>query len=310
MTVLRCATHVVRDVRATAQRFAQWLDYGVVEEGIVARDLAEAWSSPASAGRPYAVLQPASGATVFLRFVEGHPVADYLPIRSYGWAAIEICVQNVAVVNERMLRSPFEVIGPPTAIAGFPTILPMQIRGADQETVYLTEITADAVRHGLPVAASLIDRPFIVVLACADLAATVRWFEGVLGLEVSGPVAIRYSMIAQAFGLPDDQLHDIVTAKWQQQVFLEFDQYPAGTVPRPRHPGALPPGVAICTMTHPYLDRLHGHWASPPVTRSGVIYGGRHVGVLETPDGALLEVIDDRLADALATTHVSQGTRR
>ncbi len=294
MTLLRCATHIVRDVGAAAGRYVQWLDYRVVEEGMVAQDLADAWLAPACAGRPYAVLQPASGAGVFLRFVEGDPVAGYLPIRSYGWAAIEICVQDVLAVNARMLRSPFEVIGPPARIAGFPTIHPMQVRGPDQETVYLTEITADAVAHGLPVAGAPIDRPFIVVLACADLHANARWFADLLGLEVSAPVAIRYSMIAQAFGLPDAELHDLVTVKWQKEVFLECDQYPPGTVMRARHPGALPPGVAICTLVHPRFEHLQGHWTTPPAVRAGIVYAGREVGVLETPDGALLEVIDDR----------------
>lgn len=294
MTLLKCATHVVGDLDAAVARFGEWLDYALVETGQVDAGLAAAWKAPASAGRRYAVMQPSSGADTFLRFVEGDPVADYRPIRSYGWAAIEICVQDVLAVNERMLRSPFDVIGPPTPIKGFPTIYPMQVRGADQETVYLTEITVDGPKHGLPVPQSLIDRPFILVHACADLAAGIRWTADVLGLEVTDPIAIRYSMIAQAFDLPDDQLHEIVTAKWQGEVFLEFDQYPEGTVSRPHHDGALPPGVAIVTMTHPDFDRLDGHWVVPPVRREGPVYGGRLVGTLETPDGALLEVVDGR----------------
>ena len=294
MTLIKCATHVVRDLTATVGRFTQWMEYRVVETGVVHADLASAWSSPASAGRRFAVLQPASGAKVFVRFVEGDPVPGYLPIRSFGWAAIEICVRDVMAVHKRMLQSPFEVIGPPTPIAGFPTILPMQVRGPDQETIYLTEITADATDHGLPVATTLIDRPFILVLACADLDANIRWFTDVIGLEVSNPVAIRYSMIAKAFGLPDDQLHQIVTAKWQKQVFLELDQYPPDAIPRPRHAGALPPGIAVCTMIHPDIDRLAGHWTAEPRVREGVLYESRRVGVLNTPDGALLEVIDGR----------------
>ncbi|MHB8286557.1 MAG: hypothetical protein ACYDD1_18040, partial [Caulobacteraceae bacterium] len=290
-----CATHVVRDLAAAVDRFQQWLDYTVVEEGVVPESLAAAWLAPASAGRAYAILQPASGAEVFLRFVEGDPVESYLPIRSYGWAAIEICVQDVMAVNARMLRSPFDVIGPPTPIAGFPTIYPMQVRGADQETVYLTEIKPDGPEHGLPVPATLIDKPFILVLACADMAKSGRWFSDVLGLAVTDPVAIRYRMIANAFGLPIEQLHEITTASWEGQVFLELDQYPDATIERPRHPGALPPGVAICTLLHPQFERFDGHWASEPVVRQGALYQGRRVGLLQTPEGALLELIDSRV---------------
>ncbi|KQM22348.1 hypothetical protein [Novosphingobium sp. Leaf2] len=293
MTLLKCATHIVADIDAAVARYTRWLDYTVVEEGRVGADLAASWDAPASGERRYAVLQPASGTPVFLRFIEGDPVPGYLPIRTYGWAAIEICVQDVEAVNERMLASgDFEVIGPPKPLDGFPNVKPMQVRGPDQETVYLTEIRVDDPSAGLPRPKSPIDRPFIMVLACPDLEKTAAWMADVLALEVSAPVAIRYSMISLAFGLPADDKHALVTAKWQGQVLLEADQYPEGTTQRVGNPGALPPGVSIVSIVHPDLARLEGHWASPPVARDGPLYAGVPVGVLRTPEGALLEVIE------------------
>lgn len=292
MNLLRCATHTVEHLESVIERFERWLDYRVVDRGDVAADLAAAWQAPASAGRRYAVLQPASGADVFLRFVEGDPVPAYLPIRSYGWAAIEICVQDVEAVHERMKQSPFDVIGLPTKIKGIDTIYPMQVRGADRETLYFTEITTQDPNSGLPRAGSLIDKLFILVLACEDMAATAKWFGETLKLELTDPMAIRYSMISQAFDLPISDLHEIVTAKWEGDVFLEFDQYPQGTVVRPAVPGALPPGVSICTIVHPAFESLAIDWVSPPVVREAMPYGGRRVGVAKTPEGALLEIVD------------------
>jgi hypothetical protein len=292
MNLLRCATHTVRDVDAAVARYTRWLDYRVADAGMVPADLAASWGAPASAGRPFVLFRPASGADCLVRFVEGDPVPDYLPIRSYGWAAIEICVQDVLAVNARMMGSPFDVIGPPTRIAGIPTIYPMQVRGPDQETLYLTEITTDAPDSGLPQPKSMIDTPFIVVLACPDMRATAHWFERVLKLDLSDPIAIRYSMISQAFGLPASDLHEIVTARWGDDIFLELDQYPSGTVERPAHRDALPPGVSICTLMHPEFDQLAAEWLTPPVVRPGPLYDSRRVGVLRTPEGALLEIID------------------
>lgn len=292
MTLLNCATHVVKDLAAARDRYVRWMDYRVVEEGVLTADLAASWEAPASAGRAYAVLQPASGAEVYLRFVEGDVVPSYAPIRTYGWAAIELCVTDVEAVNARMLESPFEVIGPPKNLDGFATVKPMQVRGDDLETVYLTEILVDGPETGLPKPQSLIDRPFIMVLACPDLRKSAQWVKDVLGLEVIDPVAIRYSMISLAFGLPEDARTELVTGKWGGNVFLELDQYPEGATVRERHPGALPPGVAITTMLHPDFARLDAHWASPPVVREGALYAGRRVGVLHTPEGALLEVIE------------------
>jgi hypothetical protein len=293
VTLLKCATHVTSDVAAAVARYARELDYSVVEEGRLADDLAAAWLAPASAGRPYAIMQPASGAPVFLRFVEGDPVPDYKPIRTHGWAAIEICVQDVETVNQRMIASrDFDVIGPPKPLDGFPTVKPMQVRGPDQETVYLTEIRTDDPGSGLPSPASLVDRPFILVLACADLDATIAWTKNVLGLEVTEPVSIRYSMIQLAFGLASEEKTPICIARWNGQTFLELDQYPAAATPRPANAGALPPGVSITTMMHPDFDRLEGHWISPPVVREGPLYGGRRTGTVKTPEGALLEIIE------------------
>lgn len=292
MTLLKCATHVVGNLDDAIARYEQWMEYRTVEQGEVPADLAATWQAPTTAGKRYAVLQPASGAEVFLRFVEGDPVPDYLPIRTFGWAAIELCVTDVEAVNEKMLQSPFEVIGPPKPLDGFATVKPMQVRGADLETVYLTEILQPGEGTGLPQPQSLVDRPFIMVLACPDLRKTAQWVKDVLGLPMIDPVAIRYSMIEKAFGLPETAKTELTTARGGGQVFLELDQYPEAATERPRHEGALPPGVAITTMLYPDLDRLEGHWASAPVVREGAVYAGKLSGVLLTPEGALLEIVE------------------
>ena len=293
MNPLRCATHTVNDVNAAIVRFGEWLNYRAIERGVIAADLADAWGTPGTAGRRYAVCQPASGADIFLRFIEGSPVPDYRPIRSYGWAAIELCVQDVEAVNKKMLdpSSPFEIIGPPTRIAGLPIIYPMQVRGPDQETLYFTEIMTTDLAEGLPTANALIDKPFILVLACPNMRATADWFARTLKLDVDPPIAIRYSMISKAFDLPASSVHSIATAKWQGQICLEFDEYPPGSCARPTHPGELPPGVSVCTLSFPAIDAKECDWFSKPTKREGAIYGGRPVGVLKTPEGSLLEII-------------------
>ncbi|MFT3964277.1 MAG: VOC family protein [Sphingobium sp.] len=293
MTLLKCATHIVSNIDAAVERFSLWLDYSVVEDVMVPADLAEAWGAPANAGRRSVTMRPASGSPVFLRFIEGDPVPGYLPIRTYGWAAIEICVSDVEAVNARMLASDiFKVIGPPKPLDGYPTVKPMQVRGPDQETIYLTEIGTDDPDSGLPSPKTLIDRPFILVLASPDLRRTARWLVDVLGLELTDPVAIRYTMIALAFDLPLEDRHELVTGMWKGQIFLEADQYPAGATERPCNPGALPPGVSIVSIMHPNFAKLEGHWIAPPMERDGSVYAGRRVGMLRTPEGALLEVIE------------------
>ena len=292
MELLRGATLVVADVETTAARYVEWLNYAVVERGSVPADLAASWGAPKSAGRASITLQPASGAEVFLRLVQGETPPAYRPLRTFGWAAIEICVQDVLAVNERMLQSPFTIIGPPKALDGLPTIFPMQVRGPDDEIVFLTQINGDLPENDLPRAASLIDKLFILVLACSDLTASMAWFEQAMGLTCGRTMELIYSVINDSFALPPDTKHSLVTLTHARDVFLELDQYPPQTIPRPAETGALPPGVAIATFRHPDFGALNGPWITPPMVRDGAMYGARRTGTLSAPDGTLVEIVE------------------
>jgi len=289
--MLRSATLGVGDPDAAAQRYIRWLDYRIVEEGRIEPDLAASWGAPAMAGRRCLVLAPSSGAQVFLRLIACDAVRGYLPLRTYGWAAIEICVADVLAVDRRLRDSPFEIIGPPRPLEGLPAIFPMQVRGPDQEIVYLTQILDDLPMYDLPRAASLVDSMFIGVLACSDLDSSLAWFERELRLSLGRKMEIPYAMLADAFGLPLSDLHTIATISHGRDVFLELDQYPRGATPRPVRPGELPPGIGLVTLTHPELELLESPWLAAPRQRDGVLYGGRRAGTLRAPDGTLIELV-------------------
>ena len=293
MNPLRSATLVVSDAAAAASRYTDWLDYSVVEAGVVPADLAASWGAPASAGRPYAVVRPASGRSVELRFVEGDRVPAFQPLRSFGWAAIELCVTDVHSAHARLQGGPFEIIGPPAENPGLPSIHPMQVRSPDGEIVYLTQILQGGPGSGLPEAQSAVDVLFIAVLACADMAGSAEWFAQQLGLSMDAPFDIPYRMLNQAFELPADHRHRLCTGWKTGHICIEFDQYPRGAVPRPQQPGQLPPGMAICSLVHPDLSAVPGPWLTAPAVRPGAIYEGRPVGVLRSPEGALVELIQE-----------------
>lgn len=292
MRLLRAATLRVADPAATAGRYVEWFDYRIIEEGVIAADLARSWGAPAAQDRRYFILQPESGAEVYLRLVGGEPVAGYEPLRTYGWAAAEICVADVLAVERRLLGSPFRIIGPPREIEGLPTIYPMQVMGPDQEVVYLTQIRGDLPEYDLPRAARLIDKLFILVLACSDLDASSNWFGRHVGLEPGRKMEIPYTMLANAFGAPATRRYTISTLTHGRDVFLELDQYPPAATARPRHAGDLPPGLALATLTHPRFEALRGPWIEEPRVQSGAIYAGRRVATLRAPDDTLVEVID------------------
>lgn len=292
MKLLRAATVTVSDLNRTKSLYSEYFDYAVVEDGVISTELAESWQVPNSAGCPYAIMQPSSGAEIYLRFVEQPPVDGFKALRSYGWNAIEICVQDVMAVNARMLNSPFEIIGPPNKIPGLDAIHPMQVKGPDEEIVYLTQINDDLPEYNLPRAGSLIDKLFILVIGNSDMDRAAAWMQDKCGLSFGREMEIPYTMIAKAYGTPLDELHKICTLIHDKDVFLELDQYPDAAITRPRHEGMLVPGCAIGTLYHPDFDSLPGPWVTAPTARDGVIYKGKRVGVLQDPDGTLIEMVE------------------
>jgi len=296
MHLIRAATLTVSDLKRSQAAYCKWLDYKTVEHGKIDEALAASWDALNTAGRPYCILQPASKAPVYIRLIEQPTKKDYLPLRTYGWAAIEICNQDTLAVNKRMEKSPFEIIGPPKELDGMPAIFPMQVKGLDQEIVYLTEIRDDLEAYDLPRAASLIDKLFILVMACSDMEKTGTWLEKHLLITKGRSMEIIYSMINYAFDMPPETKHAIATLKHGRDVFLEIDTYPEGTTPRAAYNGMLPPCAAVGSFIHPEFDKLieinKSHWITPPVKRDGVMYKGKRAGTLRDPDGTLIEMIE------------------
>ncbi len=293
MHLLRAGTVSVCDLAQSRQRYERWLDYETVEQGEVGASLAASWGSPGTAGARFAVLRPASHTDIYLRLVEAPAVPGFVPLVTYGWAALEFCVRDVLAVNERMLDSPFEIIGPPRRIEGLDAIHPMQVQGPDGEICYFTQINSDLPEFTLPRAESFIDHLFINVLAASDMHASQRWMVEHLGFAIGREsMEIVYTMLARAFGTPMDELHTISTMVHGKDVFLEVDQMPEAAEPRPRQARLLPPGVAITTFKVPDLDAVTAAPLAAPDVHPGALYDGRRSMTVTDPDGTLFELVE------------------
>ncbi len=295
MNLLRAGTVTVADLARSRALYEQWLDYEVVDQGLVDAALAASWNAPATAGAPYALLGPASKAAVYLRLVEAPPVPEFVPLVTYGWAALEFCVRDVRAVNERLASSPFEIIGPPRGLDGMAPIHAMQALGPDGEVCYFTQINDDLPGFRLPRAHSFIDRLFINVLASSDMRNAQQWLVRQLGFALGQEsMEMVYTMLAKAFGTPIEQRYTLSTMADDKDLFLEIDQMPAAAKPRPAHAGFLPPGIAITTFRVASLAAVTAvPFASPAVYEGALYAGGRSVTVAD-PDGALFELVEQR----------------
>lgn len=293
MHLLRAGTVSVRDLGASLRAYQEWLDYEILEQGSLASELALSWGTPRMQGASYAVLGPASGAQIFVRLIEAPPVDDFVPLTTYGWAALEFCVTDVLATHERMHKSPFEVIGPPRKIPGLDAIHPMQVRGLDGEICYFTQINSDLPEFFLPRAGCAIDHLFINVLASSNMQATQAWLVNELGLSLGREhMEIEYTMLAKAFGKPLDETYLISTLVHDRDIFLEVDQMPPEAGPRPRHDGMLAPGISITTLRVPSLEAIGALPVTPAEMHEGVIYAGKASMTVADPDGALFELLE------------------
>lgn len=245
--------------------YGQWLDYGVVERGIVADKLALSWGAPASAGRPYALLGPASGEDVYLRAVEIDPVPAFKTLTSWGWAAVEITVSDVDVVMDKLNGSPFKTIGLPRALTSDSPIRAMQVVGPAGEVVYLTGNTGDRAASNHPDPKTLIDRIFIMVLAGPDKPVLKDFYLDKFGLGDQGDLAFPVKVLSDAQGLPADHVYDLsVLVASERGNKLELDQYEPQFGARPGPADQLPPGVAMTTFEVDSFEDLAVDLISPP----------------------------------------------
>lgn len=243
-----CAvTTSVTDLAAIEAAYTGWLGYRVAARGTVDAATAAGWGAPATAGRRFLSLQPESGEAVLLRFVEAAIPEGYRALTSYGWNATEIVVQDVDALAERLVGSPFRVIGPPANLQGFPAIRAMQVLGPAGECVYLTTVGAES-GFRLAEARSFVGRVFITVVGGADLPAMLEFYRDRFGNTGMNPVETRISVLSAANNLPIDHQHGLATINLDDGTLIEADRYPAGTGPRPVAAGELPPGMAIVSF--------------------------------------------------------------
>lgn len=287
-----CGTATVPNLDAALADYRDTLGLSVVETGQLVEDLTASWGTPASIGSRYALLQPSSGTASFIRLVEQPLPADFVPVRSYGWAAFEITVQDVFGWPAKLAGSGFDIVGAPKEISGLPYFVAMQMLGRGREMIYLNEVRSNTPTSNLPPAKSPVDHIFIVILACADRPAVLDWYRDRVRLDIGADYTIPYTMISKAFGLPDDHLSTITMAQKGRMPIVEVDGYPDAATVRPGDPTRLPTGNAMVTLAVDDLGALDLDWIAPPVARDGALYAGRRAATVRGLAGELLELVE------------------
>jgi len=159
----------------------------------------------------------------WLQLVQDARAETLEPFRRYGWLSLEIAVRDVDALAERLLDSPFEIIGPPRDLAMSDAIRAMQAVGPSGEVLYLTEVKRPVPPFELPFARCPVDRLFIPVVACPDREAALAHYEG-----LSGNAGLRFdtqiTVVSRALGLPETHPHPVATLQLSGDTLIEIDQ--------------------------------------------------------------------------------------
>jgi catechol 2,3-dioxygenase-like lactoylglutathione lyase family enzyme len=292
LTAIVAVTLTAPDLHAAESAYTQFLEYRVVERGEVSNDLAAAWGAPLIEGRKFVLLQPASGAEVYLRLVQSPTTPGYEVMRTHGWNSNEILCQDPDAMAERLAKSPFRVVGPPRNLSSSSTVRAMQAIGPAEELIYLTRIPPSGGVAIKTPALSFVDRTFIVVLGGADMQAMRRFYADRLGLNVSEARPSRISVLNHAWNRATEAETPLALALVSPGFAIELDQYPTEAKPRPQRRGDLPPGLAMVSFTTANLDAIKLPWLVAPQVRPGLPYQGRRAALAQGAAGEWIEIIE------------------
>jgi len=285
----KMATISVTDLKNTENLYKEWIGYEVCERGIINKNLANSWNAEKSEGSPYILMQPKSKEDVYIRAILTNPVKGYKAMTTWGWNAIEIICENPDSLNNRLVKSPFTIIGNPAPLKNYPSIRAMQIQGPDQDVIYLTTETGDRDNSLLPKPESFVGRIFIMVVAGPDILELQNWYSEKFNMKRKKINNSPVELINRAQGIDLNSERPLTTLNLAQHGnLLELDGYGSHTGPRPKNKGELPPGISITSITVDKLNELNLNFISEPVEA----YGSRAATVVG-PAGELLELIEE-----------------
>lgn len=279
------------DLGATQRAYETQLGYHVVEHATVSRTLARGWGAKAMRGRDYVLMQPASGEPVYLRIVDADEAPGYAPLKTFGWNANEILVED-PVELAPLLKAPFKIIGEPRPLDFNPNIVAMQVTGPAGEVAYFTRIPPTGSVFNLGGAKSFVDRTFIVVAGGPDIEASRAFYRDVLKMPTTDPSATRIHVLQDAYGLTRDAPTQISIVRFPSRFLIELDQYPPAAVERPVRRGHLPPGMAMVTFGVASFDGVTLPWKVRPTAHAEAPYNGRRAGIVVGPSGEWIELLE------------------
>ena len=302
---IRMVTISSSDVTASARRYVHYLGYDLVEDGTLTTHVANAWRAPAMAGRSYLVLRSPDPVPVFVRFVEtAAPKEPYAPVSSAGWNALELLVRDPYAIHSSLVDSPFKHLDGPAPLMGGSSVHAAQYLGPDGEVLYLTADLKHNQDSTLARTQHRVGRPFIVVIAGADIDVISQFYAQNFKLTEAFRVKLPIPFMAAAQQRELTHTYPLALLRLQQfSHSIEIDEYPEAPA-RARRAGELPPGISVVTFCGAVSNAQASIGSRNTDDSSGMIpglrkvskvrgiaYAGQTVSFLNGAGGELIEVL-------------------
>lgn len=207
-----------------------------------------------------------------LRFIESTVYENPIPLRTFGWSALEICVDDVHKYVAQAVKAGFEVLNEAVPLSGTAKPLPLiaaQLAGINGEVVYITQILSKVPNFELPDVSKESGSIFICVLGTSDLEKSREILESQFEVRRASDREVAIRVINRVYEKPLDTLHRLSSLQLAGRNAIEIDQLPSAAAQREKLAGNLPPGISIVTV--------RGEVSEPTI--------------ITLPDNALLEIL-------------------
>lgn len=207
-----------------------------------------------------------------VRFIESAIYQNPQPLRTFGWSALEICVNDVHKYVAQAVKAGFEVLNEAVPLSGTAKPLPLiaaQLAGINGEVVYITQILSEVPNFELPDVSKESGSIFICVLGASNLEKSREVLESNFEVRRASDREVAIRVINRVYEKPLETLHRLSSLQLAGRNAIEIDQLPVEGAQREKLAGHLPPGISVVTV--------RGEVSEPTI--------------LQLPDSALLEIL-------------------
>ena len=267
---IETVTILTHDLVKSAQMYISAFGWQINESEYELRvEEASRWQAKDLAG---ARVLEVNGINGGIRFIESDRYKNPLPLRTFGWSALEVCVDDVHKYVAHAVAAGFVVMNEAVPLSGSAKPLPLiaaQLAGMNGEVVYITQILSEVPNFELPDVSKESGSIFICVLGASDLEKSREVLESNFEVRRASDREVGIKVINRVYGKPLETLHRLSSLQLAGRNAIEIDQLPVEGAQREVAPGYLPPGISIVTVRGSVAE----------------------IKMIQLPDNALLEIL-------------------